>query len=197
MWSGRARRRLSLLAFDSENLLQKSSLEFSGVRDKPETCRVRFSPITLIDEDLGIGAELLPGIVGPSDILVGILFQAADRAATDPLARVAISSTGFHDSAILDGRRGPDSAVAACCPESVQGGRPWVARFRSCGSSPASTPRSPYSGPVLTLGRQCVYATFAQVVQMLREEAWSRGRCRPGSRSGPICPAGATVRTPP
>jgi len=30
--------------------------------------------------------------------------------------------------------------------------------------------RSPYSGPVLTLGRQCVYATFAQVVQMLREE---------------------------
>lgn len=30
--------------------------------------------------------------------------------------------------------------------------------------------RSPYTGPVLTLGRQCVYATFAQVQRMLREE---------------------------
>jgi SAM-dependent methyltransferase len=30
--------------------------------------------------------------------------------------------------------------------------------------------RKPFSGPVLTLGRQCVYATFAEVVAMLRAE---------------------------
>ncbi len=28
--------------------------------------------------------------------------------------------------------------------------------------------RKPFPGPVLTLGRQCVYATFAKVVGMLR-----------------------------
>ena len=54
--------------------------------------------------------------------------------------------------------------------------------------------RSPYSGPVLTLGRQCVYATFDQVVQTLREEGleprplpagFSERTDLPGWRDGP------------
>lgn len=54
--------------------------------------------------------------------------------------------------------------------------------------------RKPFRGPVLTLGRQCVYATFAEVVRMLRSEGiephplpsgLSERTNLPGWRSGP------------
>jgi hypothetical protein len=40
--------------------------------------------------------------------------------------------------------------------------------------------RKPLRGPVLTLGRQCVYATFAEVTEMLREEGIAPHPLPPG-----------------